>query len=105
MLPTKCTNCVECPFQKLRVSGENKKLKGIYKRRPSGLPLVNRTISEHDVLILQTYKIKMNDKIKKAQNYSGCQVSNASSTDGNECSSRNQQKETKNGYLSTAIVV
>ena len=101
------TNCFECkrPFQ--TSNGESQKWKGIYKRRPSGLPLVNRAISEQDTLILQTYSLRKGGKHRNAPNSSsGCAVLKELSSEENGIAHANYKTETKvNGFLLNATRV
>ena len=100
-------NCLECkrPSSMTKSNGENTKWKGIYKRRPSGLPLVNRNISEQDTLILQTYSIKRNDKHKNTQKQSDSSVLRELSSSGNDIVISKRQEERSNGYLADAARV
>ena len=75
-----------------RDKGKSSKVKGLlYNRRPSGLPLVNRNMSEHDTLILQTYRDKLNRKTKATNS---CQAF-LPSKDLSTCSEDNIYDETK----------
>ena len=106
LLHHKFTNCLECKRPLQTSNGEPQKWKGIYKRRPSGLPLVNRAISEQDTLILQTYSMNNKDKERTATNdNSGCTHLKELSSEENGTARAKYTKEKVNGIITNSTRV
>ena len=99
------TNCLECKRPSQTCNGEQK-WKGIYKRRPSGLPLVNRAISEQDTLLLQTYSLKHKDKHRPAINsHSAGTILKELSSEENGTAHAKYTKEVVNGIITNSTRV